>query len=53
MPFTILGLVFLIGASVLLLRTVIEQSELRTREKLLELQYDMAEFKESPLKPAK
>lgn len=51
MRFTIFGLVFLIGASVLLLRTVIEQSELRTREKLLELQCEMAEFQASPPKP--
>jgi hypothetical protein len=43
---TIFGLVFLVGAAVLLLRTVIEQSELRTREKLLEIQYEMAEMKE-------
>lgn len=46
MRLTIFGLVFLIGASVLLLRTVIEQSELRTREKLLELQCDVAELKD-------
>ena len=43
---TIFGLVFLIGGAVLLLRTVIEQSELRTREKLLEVQFDVAEMKE-------
>lgn len=35
---TVVGIVFLIGAAVMLLRTVIEQSELRTREKLLELE---------------
>lgn len=35
---TVVGVVFLIGAGVLLLRTVIEQSELRTREKLLEME---------------
>jgi hypothetical protein len=44
---TLLGLVFLVGAGVLLLRTVVEQSELKTREKLLELQYEMAELKEA------
>jgi len=36
-----------IGASVILLRTVAEQSELRTREKLLEIQLDVAELKEA------
>ena len=51
MHLTVFGLVFLIGASVLLLRTVIEQSELRTREKLLELQYEMAELKDALPKP--
>ena len=35
---TVIGIVFVIFAGVLLLRTVIEQSELRTREKLLELE---------------
>jgi hypothetical protein len=44
--FTAFGLVFLIGASVILLRTVIEQSELRTREKLLEIQLEIAEMKQ-------
>jgi len=44
---TVFGMVFLIGAAVMLLRTVIEQSELRTREKLLETQYEIAELKES------
>ena len=43
---TIFGLVFLVSAAVMLLRTVIEQSELRTRQKLLEIQYEMAEMKE-------
>jgi hypothetical protein len=32
---------------VLLLRTVIEQAELQTRQKLLEIQYEMAELKEA------
>lgn len=44
---TLFGLVFLIGGAVLLLRTVIEQSELRTREKVLEVQFDLAEIKEA------
>ena len=35
------------GAAVMLLRTVIEQAELRTREKLLEIQYELAELKEA------
>lgn len=44
---TLFGLVFFIGGAVLLLRTVIEQSELRTREKLLEVQLDVAEMKDA------
>lgn len=44
---TLFGLVFLIGGAAILLRTVIEQSELRTREKLLEVQLDVAEIKEA------
>lgn len=44
---TIFGLVFLVGAAAMLLRTVIEQAELRTREKLLEIQYEMAEMREA------
>ena len=44
---TVWGIVFLISAAVMLLRTVIEQAELRTREKLLEIQYELAELKES------
>lgn len=44
---TVFGLVFLIFAAVLLLRTVVEQSELRTREKLLEVQYELAGLRES------
>jgi hypothetical protein len=47
---TVFGIVLLIGASVLLLRTVIEQAELRTRERLLELQYNMAELREAHAK---
>ena len=48
--FTAFGLVFLIGASVILLRTVIEQSELRTCEKLLEIQLEIAEMKQAAAK---
>jgi hypothetical protein len=36
------GLVFLVGAAVILLRTVIEQAENRTQEKLVELEYRIA-----------
>jgi hypothetical protein len=42
----VVGLVFLIGAAVMLLRTVVEQSELRTREKLLELELRLARIDE-------
>ena len=41
---TIFGLVFLLGGAVLLLRTVIEQSELRTRQKLLEIELRLAQI---------
>jgi hypothetical protein len=43
---TVIGIVFLIGAGVMLLRTVVEQSELRTREKLLELELRVARISE-------
>jgi hypothetical protein len=43
---TVMGVVFLIGAAVVLLRTVIERSELHTREKLLELELRLAEISE-------
>lgn len=42
-----MGIVCLIGAAQYLLQNVIEQSELRTRERLLELQLQVAELKES------
>jgi hypothetical protein len=42
----IFGLVLMIGAGVGLLRTVIEQSELRTREKLLELELRLSKIDE-------
>ena len=43
---TVVGIVFLIGAGVMLLRTVVEQSELRTHEKLLELELRLAKMSE-------
>ena len=43
---TVFGIVFLIGAAAMLLRTVIEQAELRTREKLLEIQFALADMKD-------
>lgn len=44
---TVDGIVFLIGTGLMLLRSVIERSELRTREKLLEVQYESALIRES------
>lgn len=41
------GLVFLIMGAVFLIRHVIEQSELRTREKLLEIEYRLMELVET------
>jgi hypothetical protein len=40
------GVVFLIMGAVFLLRQVVEQSELKTREKLLEIEYRLAELQE-------
>ncbi len=40
------GIVFLIGAAAGLINTVIQQSELNTREKLLEIEYHLAEISE-------
>lgn len=50
------GLVFLVMAAAFLIRHVIEQSELKTREKLLEIEYRLAELAdrmepERPLPP--
>ena len=45
-PFLIYCFLFLLPASVVVLRTVIEQSELRTRERLLELEYKLAQLAE-------
>ena len=41
---TLFGLVFWLGGAVLLLRTVIEQSELRTQQKLLEVELRLAQI---------
>ncbi len=41
------GLVFLVGGVAFLLRHVVEQSELKTREKLLEIEYRLAELAEA------
>ncbi len=46
------GLVLMVVGTVFLLRHVIAQSELRTREKLLEIEYRLAELAET-LKPEK
>ena len=43
----ICGLVFLVLGAVFLMRHVIEQSELKTREKLLEIEYRLAELAET------
>ena len=50
-PDTIMGLrmivcslVFLVGGAVIMIRHVVEQSELKTREKLLEIEYRLAEL---------
>ena len=40
------GLVFLVMGAVFLIRYVVEQSELKTREKLLEIQYRLADLTE-------
>ena len=41
-PFVVVCFLFLLPASVVVLRTAIEQAELRTRERLLELEYKVA-----------
>ena len=45
------GLVFLVMGAVFLIRNVVEQSELKTREKLLEVEYRLAELAEA-MKPS-
>jgi hypothetical protein len=39
------------SASVLLVRSLLEQAELRTREKLLEIEYQLAQLTEELKKP--
>jgi cation transport ATPase len=46
-PFVIFGFLFLLPAAVILLRTVTEQSELRTQERLLELEHKLARLTET------
>jgi hypothetical protein len=46
-PFVIFGFLFLLPAAVILLRTVTEQSELRTHERLMELEYKLARLAET------
>jgi cation transport ATPase len=46
-PFLIFGFLFLLPAAVILLRTVTEQSELRTQERLLELEYKLTRLSET------
>lgn len=45
--FMIFGFLFVLPAAVMLLRTVTEQSEIRTHEKLLELEYRLARLDET------
>lgn len=45
-PFVMFGFLFLLPASVIVLRTAVEQSELRTQERLLELEYKIARLSE-------
>lgn len=45
-PFVMFGFLFVLPAAVVLLRTVVEQSELRTQERLLELEYKLARLDE-------
>ena len=46
-PFVIFCFLFLLPAAVILLRTATEQSEIRTHERLLELEYKLARISES------
>ena len=45
-PFLMFGFLFVLPAAVVLLRTVVEQSELRTHERILELEYRLARLSE-------
>ena len=40
------GLVFLVGAAVFLINTVVQESQYKTQEKLLEIEYRLAELSE-------
>lgn len=46
-PFVTVCFLFLLPAAVILLRTVVEQAELRTQERLLELEYRLARLGET------
>jgi hypothetical protein len=50
-PFVMFGFLFLIPAAVMLLATQTQQAELRTQEKLLELEYRIARLAEGTEKP--
>ena len=45
-PFLMFGFLFVLPAAVVLLRTVVEQSEIRTHERILELEYRLARLAE-------
>jgi hypothetical protein len=45
-PFLMFGFLFVLPAAVILLRTVVEQAELRTHERILELEYRLARLSE-------
>lgn len=45
-PFLMFGFLFVLPAAVILLRTAVEQSELRTQERILELEYRLARLSE-------
>ena len=47
-PLASIGFLFLLPAAVIFIRTLIEQSELRTQERLLELEYRLVQRSESP-----
>ena len=46
-PFLMFGFLFVLPAAVILLRTAVEQSELRTHERILELEYRLARLSET------
>lgn len=45
-PFLMFGFLFVLPAAVILLRTAVEQSELRTHQRILELEYRLARLSE-------